>query len=335
MAGQDHQTAFFTRKRWGRGFQYFDSANKKITHQKQLKRIKALVIPPMWEDVLIAPHANDKIQASGRDAKGRKQYIYSEQWQREQQGLKFKKLKHFAKLLPKLRKHCLELVNQSAWTPDKVIALMVLILDQTGIRIGNKHYAKQNQTYGLSTLRRKHLCVDGDTITFNFTGKSGKAREVSIDDETLASHICDSAQQPGYSIFRYCDGAGQWADVSSDEVNEFIKVHMGEAYTCKDFRTWTGTCLALQQHIRLLSADDKPKPTGTKAQQKHVNKVIKAVAKELGNTPAICKDYYIHPKILEVITQEKFCITLDNELLLQTGTSELSEVEQEVLRLID
>jgi DNA topoisomerase-1 len=342
MTELSDEASFFIRKRRGKGFQYFNSANRKITGARQLKRIKALVIPPMWEDVLIAREPNAKIQVSGRDAKGRKQYIYSEQWQRDQQAIKFSKLPSFADGLPALRTLCHKLLKQPEWTPDKVLALMALILDHTGIRIGNKYYAKNNQTYGLSTLRRKHLIEHDQGITLQFTGKSGKQRAISIDDDVLATQISQASEQTGYSIFRYRVDASHWADVSSDEVNEFIRAHMGDDFSCKDFRTWTGTCLAVKCYCEMVSANKAQRGSKGAKQlsevqksKKIVTQVVKSVSKELGNTPAICREYYIHPKVLEAIAKGSVNtaqVCSENFDASQVG---LSAAEREVLYLIE
>ncbi|MFC4701332.1 DNA topoisomerase IB [Glaciecola siphonariae] len=336
MTDKIEDASFITRKRWGKGFQYFDSNNRKIHCRRQLKRIKALVIPPMWDDVLIATESSAKIQASGRDAKGRKQYIYSEQWQRQQQAAKFGKLPEFAAKLPDMRQYCHKQLQQTQWTPEKVLSLMVLVLDDTGIRIGNKHYAQHNKTYGLSTLRRKHIVEHDDGISLEFTGKSGKQRCVTIDDECLAKHVQQASEQPGYALFRYRENASAWSDVSSDEVNAFIKSQMGEAFTCKDFRTWTASCLAVEYYVEM-QQNNKRTDSAKSGNTKPINKIVKKVAKSLGNTPAICREYYIHPKILSAIEDD----AISTETLRTNNDEDnnssyaLSAAERTVLRIIE
>jgi len=323
----------YTRKRWGRGFQYLELPHhERVKCVKTVTKIKLIVIPPMWQKVLISLDHTAKIVAVGRDAKGRKQYIYSESWQLQQQTLKFAKLSAFAQALPKMRTHCRDLLATKDWPLPKVLALMVLVLDETGVRIGNKRYSDENQSYGLSTLRRKHLVLDDDvtdnnqaeSVFLEYVGKSGKDRQVNIDDGELASHIKQCSQQPGYNIFRYQQTKSNWQDVCSEDVNEFIKENMGEDFSCKDFRTWTGTCLAVESYWQTL--EEKPN-----TKKKLVNIVIEKVAKQLGNTPAICKDYYIHPLILEGIENGTLGKRIDDG---DASNTQLDAVEKFVLRTI-
>jgi len=329
----------YTRKRYGKGFQYFDAISlQKIACKKKLKSIKGIVIPPMWEEVFITLHVKAKIVAVGRDAKGRKQYIYSEVWTAQQQAQKFSKLVAFASELPDMRKTCRAALKEPVWSRQKVVALMVLILDETGIRIGNKRYSQENDSYGLSTLRRRHFidmnsedhAENHHVATFDFTGKSGKHRTVSIDDSVLAQHIKESSQLPGYNLFRYQKSSNKhsFSDVCSDDVNEFIKTQMGDSFSCKDFRTWTGTCLAAEYYWETLSNNTANK------RKKLENIVIEKVAKTLGNTPAICREYYIHPTLLAKIEKRK----LGDEPVGNASTEDvckLSSLEKFVLDNIE
>jgi DNA topoisomerase-1 len=340
----------YSRKRYGRGFQYFDVVElQKVNCKNKLKSIKSIAIPPMWNDVLISLKVDSKIVAVGRDAKGRKQYIYSEKWQLQQQKTKFNKLVEFAHALPAIRRTCRALLEEPKWPLDKVVALMVLILDESGIRIGNKRYSKENESYGLSTLRRRHLLesgggsrvddsnkdadsedVNGEAVSFDFIGKSGKHRKVEIDEPELVQHIKDSAQLPGYNLFRYqenVDNKLTWSDVCSDDVNEFIKANMGDAFSSKDFRTWTGTCLAAEYYWETLADNNQNK------RKKIVNIVVEKVAKTLGNTPTICREYYIHPIILAKIENQTLDTTPQNAEN-EGDATELSALECFVLDLI-
>lgn len=322
----------YTRKKYGKGFQYFDSNLVKLSSVHELKRIKALAIPPMWQDVNISRNISSKVQATGRDAKGRKQYIYSEKWNKQQQKQKFLRLVEFAKALPAIRLKCHQMLDQKNWEYDKVIALMVMILDKTGIRIGNQKYTEQNNTFGLSTLRRKHLTIEEDGIELGFTGKSNKQRLVRIDDPLLAEHIMACAEQPGYQLFRYRDSNHSWEDISSEEVNGFIKQHMGDEFSCKDFRTWNATCLALDsvaqaQEIKKLH----PRKNLT-------NIILKLVSQSLGNTPAVCKTYYVHPSILEKITNNQFTALLEDNKATEKETNYqltgLREIEKSIIKML-
>ena len=319
------------RLRRGKGFQYL-AGRKKISTSTTLQRIRALAIPPMWEEVLISVRTDCHIQAVGRDQKGRKQYIYHAQWHLRQQQKKFARLMAFAQQLPLIRKQCLELIRKKAWSKDKALALMVLILDDTGIRIGNREYLHTNQTYGLSTLRDRHLQVHGRTASLSFRGKSGKDLQVDIDDPQLASLIKKSAELPGYSLFRYQDDDGVWHDVDSDEVNTFIRARIGEEFSCKDFRTWVGTRLVLELYPQAL------KESQENPRKKLLNLLVNAIAAKLGNTVAVCRSYYIHPALLALAQERKLPVLSERVLsahrdrTLSAGLSKVEKVTLELLR---
>ncbi len=303
---------------------------RKVATAATLKRIRTLAIPPMWEDVLIAAKDNCHIQAIGRDQRGRKQYIYHEQWHLRQQQKKFERLTEFAQKLPQMRRLCLSLVRKKKWSKEKALALLVLILDETGIRIGNKQYLQANQSYGLTTLSRKHLEVHGRTVSFHFKGKSGQEQQVDIDDAALSALIKKSAQLPGHSIFRYQNDDGSWQDVNSDDVNEFIHATIGDEFSCKDFRTWVGTRLVLELYPQVLQQ------SGDKPRKKLVNLLVKAIADELGNTVAVCRSYYIHPTLLEQAEVQKLPVLADSVLAAHHGAPKpaLSKVEKQTLELL-
>jgi DNA topoisomerase I len=317
-----------SRQRRGKGFEY-KAARRKVTADMQ-RRIRKLAIPPMWEEVLIAVRDDCHIQAIGRDAKGRKQYIYHEQWHLAQQQKKFERLAHFAQALPAMRKQCRALLRKRQWTKEKVLALLVLILDETGIRIGNRQYLQANNTYGLTTLCRKHLAVHGRTVSFHFRGKSGKDLQVDIDDPALSALIRKSAQLPGYSIFRYQQPDGSWQDIDSDDVNEFIRTHMGEEFSCKDFRTWVGTRLVLEVYPQVLE-QSKEQP-----RKKMLNLLVGNIAEELGNTVAVCRSYYIHPLLLELAEAGDLPLLPAAALAAHHGASGpgLSKVEKATLGVL-
>jgi len=309
-----------TRQRHARGFQYLDEQGAKITDKQELKRIKDLVIPPMWEEVEICIDEKEKVQATGRDKKGRKQYIYHEDWEKQQQAKKFERLVDFAKALPAFRQHCHELVERKGFQKEKILALMVLVLDDTGMRVGNDAYTKRNGTYGLSNLRRKHLDENDQDLLFHYKGKSGKQRKVVIDDPDLVQFIKSTAEQPGYEIFRYKEG-GKWYDVHSDELNAFIQKGMGEEYSSKYFRTWVACKLAVERY-------PEAKQIVQEAKRKTLlPSLVKLVAKTLGNTPAVCRAYYIHPTLLKKIEVESL-----PEVSFKEKTEE--EVDKLVLNLI-
>jgi DNA topoisomerase-1 len=319
------------RKRRGKGFLYLARGRRRISTRTTLQRIRTLAIPPMWEEVLISVRHDCHIQAVGRDQKGRKQYIYHQQWHLEQQRKKFDRLVAFAQQLPSMRKQCLALIRKRTWSKDKALALMVLILDGTGIRIGNRQYLQDNQTFGLSTLRDKHVEVHGRSVSLNFRGKSGKELQVDIDDPRLSSLIRKSAELPGYSLFRYQDKEGSWQDVCSDDVNAFIRARMGEDFSCKDFRTWVGTRLVLEFYPRALQQSlQNPR-------RKLVKLLVNAIADKLGNTVAVCRSYYIHPVLLALAEQQQLPVLSDSILSAQQGAalrSGLSGVEKATLAIL-
>jgi len=321
----DDSMMTIVRKRWGNGFRYIDDKGEFIAHKKLLKRIKGLVIPPMWTEVTICRFEDGHIQATGRDAKGRKQYIYHEQWQRERQQEKFKKLVKFGRDLPEIREFCYEQVKQHNWGLNKICALIILVLDETGVRIGNSTYTKRNETYGLSTLRRKHLNLENGHLTFQFIGKKHKEREVTIEDSELIKMIKKSAELPGYEIFRYNDGQSL-RPVDSSDVNEFIHTHFSEDYSCKDFRTWVASRYALELYPSALEIKEEfPR-------RKLTNILLRQVAELLGNTPTVCRDYYVHPKIVEAVENRELDEMHDEDASI--SEFDLSEAEKMVLEII-
>jgi len=317
------------RQKYGKGFQYFYRSGEKIDCAKTLKRIKRLVIPPMWRDVKICELENGHIQSTGYDLKSRKQYIYHNQWHLIRQTEKFKRIVSFAKKLPEMRQLCLEKLANECWDREKVLALMVLILDETGVRIGNNRYSRENETYGLSTLRRKHVQISGSEIVLDYIGKHGKRREVEIEDDLLTSMIQTYADFPGYSLFRYKNEVGNWEDIDSDDVNDFIKQCMGDKYSCKDFRTWAGTRLAYEMYPKACQLHK------TSPRKQLINILVEIVSNELGNTPSICRQYYIHPEILRRVKLQNLPLD-DSSIDLNRAVSDpsFSPAEIKLLNLL-
>lgn len=314
------------KRKSGRGFQYLDENQVKITDQSILNRLKKLIIPPMWSDVYICKWEDGHIQAIGRDAKGRKQYIYHSVFEKEQQQAKFAKMREFGLALKKFRTKVLHDVQIKEWNKDKILALLVLFLDETGIRIGNKQYASSNGTHGLTTLRRKHMVVEGKQLIFEYKGKSNQQRHVEIDDTDLAKLIRKVAQLPGYEIFRYQDENGQFQAIDSEDVNQYIRTHMGENFSSKDFRTWVASRLAVELYPVAKEA------LQTTPKKKFTNTLIKLVAEELGNTPTVCRSYYVHPNILQKIELQSLPEKMYEDLgMHQEG---LTASEKEVMKHI-
>lgn len=286
------------RKRWGRGFQYLDEHGKKISGKDIIDRINELRIPPMWDDVWICKLPNGHIQATGKDVKRRKQYMYHPEWSKYRNSNKFKRMAQFARALPQIRKKSEEHLKLKQWTKEKVLGLVVQLLNGFYIRIGNNYYKEQNNTYGLTTLRRKHLMVEGKRLTFHYKAKSGKMKEVNVIDKQLVKLIKECSELPGHEIFRYVDEDGKYQCIDSYDVNQYIRLLSDGEFSSKDFRTWGGTVLAvdkLEEAIKELENNPRLELIPT---------VVGKVAEVLGNTKAICKDYYIHPSVLKIIEED-------------------------------
>lgn len=314
----------FTRKKWGRGFIYYDPEGIKIEDKATLKRIKDLVIPPNWKEVWICSEENGHLQCTGLDQKKRKQYIYHPDWIKYNQQNKFARLKSFGHKLPIIRKQIGKDLQQKRWSKTKVLALVVHILDEYYLRIGNEYYAKKNNTYGLTTLRRKHIEDSSHTLELNYTAKSNKERQLIIDDEELVDLIKEISDLPGYEIFRYRENANSWTSIDSEDVNNYIKNMVQEDFTAKVFRTWGGTKLAVEF---LPKAQEKVRQN----KRLHLEPtLVKMVAQSLGNTVATCRKYYIHPDVLKNLTSGKTSVL---EEISETDYLDTSEVY--ILKVID
>lgn len=278
----------------GKGFSYRGRDGALIRDAAVLDRIRALAIPPAWTDVWICPRASGHIQATGRDVKGRKQYRYHDGWSSHASETKFERLPAFARALPRLRKRVESDLGKPGVSRDKVLATAVRLLEVTLIRVGNAQYAKQNRSYGLTTLNKRHLDLEGAALTFAFKGKSGVEHEVKVRDRRLATVVRSLRELPGQQLFKYRDPEGQLCTISSDDVNAYIREAMGEQFSAKDFRTWAGTVSA----ARALREMDPP-TSPTEAKRK-VTVCVKSVAGLLGNTPTVCRSSYVHPKVFEL-----------------------------------
>lgn len=283
----------YTRKRKGKGFAYYDPDDKHVKDGALKARFDALVIPPMWEDVWICADANGHIQATGHDAKERKQYIYHERWREVRDRAKFGSLVPFGEALPELRERLERDLRRQGMPKEKLVAAIVKLLETTLIRIGNREYAKANHSYGLTTMRRKHVDIEGDHLRFDFVGKSGKEHHISLDDKRLAKIVQEAYELPGYELFKYLDEDGEKHVVDSADVNAYLQETTGQAFTAKDFRTWAATVLAAETLCQNNCPDE------VESRQKVVSTAIKEVAEHLGNTPAVCRSSYVHPLIIE------------------------------------
>lgn len=295
------------RQRAGRGFSYRDVNGDRITAPDVLKRIRSLVIPPAWRDVWICPDPNGHLQATGRDAKGRKQYRYHAKWQLIRNQAKFDRMIAFGQALPSIRRDTDRHLRQRNLSREKVLATVVRLLEETLIRIGNDEYAQKNKSFGLTTLRNRHVEISTTTVWFRFKGKSGVQHEIQLRDRRLTRIIQQCQELPGYELFQYVDEAGQRQSVDSADVNAYLQDMTGEAFTAKDFRTWAGTA----ETLRILYS--LPPPSTKTETQKNIRETIKAVAKKLGNRVATCRKYYVHPILLQGYEEGWLLPLLDKE----------------------
>jgi DNA topoisomerase I len=283
----------YTRKPRGKHFEYFDTEGKPIRNEQRRFRIKRLAIPPAWTDVWICPSPSGHIQATGRDARGRKQYRYHERWREVRDENKFDRLAQFAKALPNIRRRVAQDLKLPALPRRKVLATIVRLLERTFIRIGNEEYARENKSFGLTTLKNRHVKVRGAQVRFRFRGKSGRHHDVDVTDRRMAKVIAKCQDLPGQDLFQYVDEGGEVQDVTSQDVNDYLRQIAGEDFTAKDFRTWGGTVLAAIALSRQEEFETK------KQAKSNIKTAICAVAELLGNTPATCRKCYVHPVIVE------------------------------------
>src|SRR5438128_4411850 len=283
----------YTRKAKGDDFNYFDTEGKLIRDEQRLLRIKRLAVPPAYTRVWICPSPNGHIQATGRDARGRKQYRYHERWREVRDENKYDRMVVFGNELPKIRRRVNKDLALSGLPRNKVLATVVQLLERTVIRVVNEEYARENKSFGLTTMRDRHVDVKGSQLRFRFRGKRGIKHEVDVTDRRIAKTISKLQDLPGQSLFQYVDDKGEVGDITSQDVNDYLREITGEDFTTKDFRTWAGTVLAA------IALNAQEKFETTKQAKTNVKTAISAVARILGNTPAICRKCYVHPAVLE------------------------------------
>lgn len=277
----------------GEGFSYIDQDGRAVRDVATLDRIRALVIPPAWTDVWICPDPAGHIQAIGRDQKGRKQYRYHPGWRADRDLRKYDRMAAFGRVLPRLRRRVAADLSRRGLPREKVLAAVVSLLELTLIRVGNDEYAKANNSFGLTTLRKRHLKLAGGGAVFEFVGKSGKTHRTGFRDRRLARIVAACQELRGQRLFQYLDDEGQRRAIESSDVNDYIRAACGADFSAKDFRTWAGSLAALEG-LRL-----SPKPETQAQARRALNICVKAVADLLGNTPAVCRAAYIHPKVLD------------------------------------
>jgi DNA topoisomerase-1 len=310
-------------------FTYHDTQGQKITDPKTLERIGSIVIPPAWTDVWISALSTAHLQVTGRDSLGRKQYRYHPAWDEMRSLTKFSRLRTFGEKLADLRKQLNKDLSRPALDREKVVALVLTLMDQSFIRVGNKEYAKKNKSYGLTTLRDKHVAIDGADVNFSFVGKKGVAHDVTLHDARLARLVRKCKEIPGQHLFQYYSADGQRHALESGDVNEYLQRHTGLALSAKDFRTWGGTVKMVECLESVLHEEPDLAP------EKVVKKAVKEVATGLGNTPTVCSKYYIHPQVVELFNTGKLIEFLREHDAEAAPGDLLSPVERLVLKMLE
>ena len=317
------------RRRAGKGFTYLGVDGKPLRDKATLERIRSLVIPPAWESVWICPFENGHIQAVGRDARGRKQYRYHSRYREVRDEVKFGRMIAFGAVLPKIRQKVNEDLSVPGLPRRKVIAAIVRLLDETCVRIGNDEYAKSNKSYGLTTLKEHHVDTHGDTLRLHFRGKSKQEHDITLRDRRLARIVNQLQELPGQELFQYRQEDGEYAKVDSVDVNDYLREITGEEFTAKDFRTWHGTGQVVEELAALTPAESE-----TQA-KRNIVEAVKATARRLGNRPAACRKYYIHPAILESYVEHKmFPAIAHSRPRTVAAATKLRKEELAMLRLV-
>jgi DNA topoisomerase I len=318
------------RERDGDDFRYLGRDGQPITNARTLARIQSLGIPPAWTDVWICADPRGHIQATGRDAKGRKQYRYHPRWREVRDETKYGRMMAFGQALPQIRARVDADLARPGLPREKALATVVRLLEKTFIRVGNEEYARQNDSYGLTTLRNEHVEVEGSKVRFHFRGKSGKEHDIDLADRRVARIIRKMQDLPGQEVFAYKDDDGEARSIDSDDVNAYLREITGQDFTAKDFRTWAGTVLAAM-------ALEEAEIGETNAQaKKNVVRAIETVAARLGNTPAICRKCYVHPAIISSYLDGTLVESMKQRVAeaLEEGSQSLNRQEASVLRLL-
>jgi len=314
------------RRRAGRGFSYMDAHGEPVRDRATLERIRSLGIPPAWTDVWICANPRGHLQATGKDAKGRKQYRYHPRWREVRDTTKYDRMIAFAEALPAIRARVAGDLALPDLPRDKVLAAVVRLLDETSLRIGNQEYARENESYGLTTLRNEHVEVAGTRVRFHFRGKSGKEREMDVRDRRVAKIVRRCQELPGHELFQYVDDQGERRMVESSDVNEYLQQLSGQEFTAKDFRTWAGTVEAADALRAIGEAESETE------KKRNIAQAIKVAAEHLGNTPAICRKCYVHPGLLEAYAEGMLPPVADGRMDGETRESEAGEGQRSGLR---
>lgn len=283
----------------GNGFSYYSSEGSIIKDDETLDRIKKLVLPPAWQNVWISPYADSHLQATGSDVKGRKQYKYHTHWSHVRSRNKFSRMRAFANALPKIRKAVEHDIARRNISKEKVMATVVQLMEKAHIRVGNEEYRKENGSFGLTTLRDKHVEINGSKLKFEFKGKKGIWQEIELTDKRLARIVQKCKDIPGQELFQYYDEDGKRHSIDSGAVNDYLQQITGDDFTAKDFRTWAGTLHAFNALWQLPPTENKT------ARKQQLVDIVKDVSRRLGNTPSVCRKYYIHPALLQLCEEDK------------------------------
>jgi len=287
------EEAGLRRRRAGRSFRYLDAAGAPVRDAATLARVRALAIPPAWTDVWICREADGHLQATGRDARGRKQYRYNPRWRSFRERVKFSKLAQFGAELPGVRRQVERDLQSNELSRETVVATVVWLLERTLIRVGNEEYAQANKSFGLTTLRNRHAKPSSEGLRLVFRGKSGKPHDVDLDDRRITNVVQRCKELPGALLFEYVDAEGECRPVQSGDVNEYLRAASGIDATAKDFRTWRATCLAAA------GLADRPAPASQREVRSGIREVVTSVSESLRNTPAVCRASYIHPLVVD------------------------------------
>ena len=319
----------FFRQKIGRSFYYYDTKGRKIRDKKSLERISHLAIPPAWRDVWIAPIENGYLQATGLDDRRRKQYIYHPDWIKVSQENKFSKMIDFGLSLPKIRSKIRYDLQGKILDKKKILATIVWLLERTFIRIGNEEYSRDNNSFGLTTLRNRHVKVRGADITFQFRGKSGVESIIEISNSNVAKTIKQCIELPGYELFQFVDDENNRHVVDSKDVNEFLKDVTNDDFSAKDFRTWGASSLSAMNFYRLGDADDE------KGEKENISETVKKVASYLNNTVAVCRSYYIHPTVIKTYSKKRLVPHFETHSKRKRGKAGLAWNEYALVRLLE
>lgn len=328
----DSETEGFTRKKFGKGFAYYLNG-KKITDADELARIKQMAIPPAWKDVWICAAHNGHLQATGIDARNRKQYRYHTVWNALRNHTKFYRMLQFGEVLPKIRLRLEQDLAHRKLDKTKVLAVVVSLMERTNIRIGNNIYEKMYGSFGLTTLKDKHVEIKGQKIRFSFKGKKGIYHDIDLKNRKLAKAVKNCRDIPGKELFQFYDEEGKRHAIESGMVNDYIKEISGEDFTAKDFRTWSGTVNAL---IAIKHIEEEAEPVEKKTLKQKIKQAVELVACELGNTTTVCRKYYIHPLLINLYENEAIDSYLKelDQIEENDGQAGLTAEEKVVMKIL-